>query len=116
MECGTGICLKDAFLERPLTDSSDRCSYIGILGFANFLIISPFHLLFILSHQVLTLKDLSLNLGETYRVQWDLVMADYHRFDCYPEEDANETKCTARGCLWEVGGAHILSIFCFLTT
>ncbi|XP_068173302.1 sucrase-isomaltase, intestinal [Antennarius striatus] len=51
--------------------------------------------------QVLFLRGLSLTLGETYLVQWDLVVADYQRFDCHPEEHADEAKCKARGCIWE---------------
>ncbi|KAF7653977.1 hypothetical protein LDENG_00076250, partial [Lucifuga dentata] len=51
--------------------------------------------------KVLFLRGLSLSLGETYMVQWDQVLEEYTRFDCHPEEHANETKCQARGCVWE---------------
>ncbi|XP_068602006.1 sucrase-isomaltase, intestinal [Brachionichthys hirsutus] len=51
--------------------------------------------------EVLFLQSLSLTLGETYSVQWELVLADYQRFDCHPEEHGDEAKCKARGCIWE---------------
>ncbi|KAM4742529.1 sucrase-isomaltase, intestinal [Anableps anableps] len=51
--------------------------------------------------QVLFLSDLSLTLGESYRIQWDMIREELNRFDCYPEENADETKCKARGCLWK---------------
>ncbi|KAJ8368021.1 hypothetical protein SKAU_G00080490 [Synaphobranchus kaupii] len=38
-----------------------------------------------------------LELGKTYLVNWD----NYNeRFDCHPEENGDEAKCTARGCIW----------------
>ncbi|KAK2912661.1 sucrase-isomaltase, intestinal-like [Channa argus] len=51
--------------------------------------------------KVLFLHSLSLTLGETYLVKWETAQEDYQRFDCYPEENANETKCKDRGCIWE---------------
>uniref|UniRef100_A0A3Q2TYN7 alpha-glucosidase n=1 Tax=Fundulus heteroclitus TaxID=8078 RepID=A0A3Q2TYN7_FUNHE len=51
--------------------------------------------------QVLFLYDLSLTLGESYTIEWDMINEDLQRFDCYPEENADETKCKARGCLWK---------------
>ncbi|XP_022623710.1 maltase-glucoamylase, intestinal-like [Seriola dumerili] len=51
--------------------------------------------------EVLFLTGLSLTLGETYLVQWELVEEDYQRFDCHPEEHADEAKCKARGCIWK---------------
>ncbi|KAM9358900.1 sucrase-isomaltase, intestinal [Symphorus nematophorus] len=50
--------------------------------------------------KVLFLQDLSLILGETYVVEWELSAEEKDRFDCYPEENADETKCKARGCIW----------------
>ncbi|AWO99215.1 putative maltase-glucoamylase intestinal-like [Scophthalmus maximus] len=50
--------------------------------------------------EVLFLSGLSLTLGETYLVQWELEAQEKQRFDCHPEEDADEAKCKARGCLW----------------
>ncbi|XP_040902104.1 maltase-glucoamylase, intestinal isoform X2 [Toxotes jaculatrix] len=50
--------------------------------------------------KVLFLTGLSLTLGETYTVQWELVAEEYQRFDCYPEENSDEAKCKARGCIW----------------
>ncbi|XP_044058887.1 maltase-glucoamylase, intestinal [Siniperca chuatsi] len=51
--------------------------------------------------KVLFLSGLSLTVGETYLVQWELEAEEYQRFDCYPEEHADEAKCKARGCIWE---------------
>lgn len=53
------------------------------------------------NNNVLFLRGLSLTLGESYVVQWNLVTADYQRFNCYPEDNADEAKCKARGCIWE---------------
>ncbi|XP_028274772.1 maltase-glucoamylase, intestinal [Parambassis ranga] len=51
--------------------------------------------------QVLFLHGLSLTLGESYFVKWELPADDSQRFDCYPEENADEAKCKARGCIWK---------------
>ncbi|XP_073343836.1 sucrase-isomaltase, intestinal [Pagrus major] len=53
--------------------------------------------------KVLTLQGLNLTLGETYVVQWEpsVLEDEYQRFDCYPEENADEAKCNARGCIWQ---------------
>ncbi|KAF3698143.1 Maltase-glucoamylase, intestinal Maltase [Channa argus] len=51
--------------------------------------------------KVLFLHGLSLTLGETYLVQWEIAPEEYQRFDCYPEENASEAKCRGRGCIWE---------------
>uniref|UniRef100_A0A671YCP6 alpha-glucosidase n=1 Tax=Sparus aurata TaxID=8175 RepID=A0A671YCP6_SPAAU len=52
---------------------------------------------------VLTLQGLGLALRETYVLAWDLDPVDeaYQRFDCYPEENSDEAKCKARGCIWQ---------------
>lgn len=48
-------------------------------------------------------------------VQWELMVAENQRFNCYPEENADEAKCTARGCIWKVrGDAHYTRDFYFL--
>ncbi|KAG8002120.1 Maltase-glucoamylase, partial [Nibea albiflora] len=39
--------------------------------------------------------------GETYLVKWELIVEEYQRFDCHPEEAADEAKCKARGCIWK---------------
>lgn len=52
--------------------------------------------------QVLVLRHLSLTLGETYLVRWEVPQEEYQRFNCHPEEHADEAKCKARGCIWEV--------------
>ncbi|XP_032365998.1 maltase-glucoamylase, intestinal [Etheostoma spectabile] len=51
--------------------------------------------------KVMFLHGRSLTLGETYVVQWELDPKETQRFDCYPEENADEAKCKARGCIWE---------------
>ncbi|XP_033832313.1 sucrase-isomaltase, intestinal [Periophthalmus magnuspinnatus] len=51
--------------------------------------------------KVLFLRRLNLQVGESYTVQWNQPQLEFQRFDCYPEENADETKCKARGCLWE---------------
>lgn len=55
-----------------------------------------------LSGQVLFLSNLSLSLGLLHAVRWTLPQEDLQRFDCYPEDNADETKCLARGCIWKV--------------
>uniref|UniRef100_A0AAQ5ZHE7 alpha-glucosidase n=1 Tax=Amphiprion ocellaris TaxID=80972 RepID=A0AAQ5ZHE7_AMPOC len=51
--------------------------------------------------QVLFLRNLSLNFGDTYLIEWQVPKLEYQRIDCHPEENANEAKCTARGCIWK---------------
>ncbi|KAG7226089.1 hypothetical protein INR49_018700 [Caranx melampygus] len=51
--------------------------------------------------EVLFLSGLSLTLGETYLVEWELPADDHQRFDCYPEENSDQEKCEARGCIWK---------------
>ncbi|XP_013863590.1 maltase-glucoamylase, intestinal [Austrofundulus limnaeus] len=62
--------------------------------------------------EVLFLHGLSLMLGETYLVQWDVKAEDYHRFDCHPEENADEAKCQARGCIWKPSSIDLVP-WCF---
>ncbi|XP_034024674.1 maltase-glucoamylase, intestinal [Thalassophryne amazonica] len=59
--------------------------------------ISPDKIQYDPNKKVIFLRGLSLMLGETYTVQWNL----HWRFDCHPEENADEAKCKARGCIWE---------------
>uniref|UniRef100_A0A3Q3A333 alpha-glucosidase n=1 Tax=Kryptolebias marmoratus TaxID=37003 RepID=A0A3Q3A333_KRYMA len=62
--------------------------------------------------QVLFLHGLSLMLGETYQVQWNLKAEEYQRFDCHPEENEDEAKCNARGCIWKPSSTeHVPSCF-----
>lgn len=35
-------------------------------------------------------------------MQWELEVEEYQRFDCHPEENADEAKCKAKGCIWMV--------------
>lgn len=50
---------------------------------------------------VLMLRGLGLTLGESYIVEWNQAAPEFERLDCHPEENADQAKCTARGCLWE---------------
>ncbi|CAL8361168.1 unnamed protein product [Merluccius merluccius] len=50
--------------------------------------------------KVMFLTGLSLSLGKSYLVHWELTAAEHQRFDCYPEQGANEAKCKSRGCVW----------------
>ncbi|XP_036392320.1 maltase-glucoamylase, intestinal [Megalops cyprinoides] len=51
--------------------------------------------------KVLYITGLQLELGQNYKLMWDVVLAENQRFNCYPEEGSNEEKCRARGCIWE---------------
>ncbi|KAJ0063496.1 hypothetical protein NL108_002787, partial [Boleophthalmus pectinirostris] len=51
--------------------------------------------------KVLFLRRLGLTLGESYTVEWNQPVAEFERFDCHPEENADQAKCQARGCIWE---------------
>lgn len=63
--------------------------------------------------QVLSLQRLNMTFGETYVVQWEVLG---ERFDCYPEDNADEAKCKARGCIWKVrGDTHYTLCFYFLS-
>uniref|UniRef100_A0AAX7VJB0 alpha-glucosidase n=1 Tax=Astatotilapia calliptera TaxID=8154 RepID=A0AAX7VJB0_ASTCA len=46
--------------------------------------------------KVLTLQNLDLILGETYVVEWKVL-----RINCHPEDNADQAKCEARGCIWD---------------
>lgn len=37
-------------------------------------------------------------------MKWEIKEEEYQRLDCYPEENADEEKCKARGCVWRVRG------------
>uniref|UniRef100_A0A8C1T8Z6 alpha-glucosidase n=1 Tax=Cyprinus carpio TaxID=7962 RepID=A0A8C1T8Z6_CYPCA len=49
--------------------------------------------------QVLNLKNLELELGKDYTVNWEAKISA--NIDCYPEGGENQAKCEARGCIWE---------------
>uniref|UniRef100_A0A9J8D258 alpha-glucosidase n=1 Tax=Cyprinus carpio carpio TaxID=630221 RepID=A0A9J8D258_CYPCA len=51
------------------------------------------------STQVLHLTNLELELGKEYTVNWEVKISV--NIDCYPEEDKDQAKCEARGCIWE---------------
>ncbi|XP_051801835.1 LOW QUALITY PROTEIN: sucrase-isomaltase, intestinal-like [Acanthochromis polyacanthus] len=51
--------------------------------------------------EVLFLRNLSLIFGDTYLIEWQLAK-EYQRIDCHPEKNADEAKCTARGCIWQL--------------
>ncbi|XP_028817377.1 maltase-glucoamylase, intestinal isoform X2 [Denticeps clupeoides] len=50
---------------------------------------------------VLRITGLALALGQSYTVKWDSVNPEFERFDCYPGESSDETKCLSRGCIWQ---------------
>ncbi|XP_052387400.1 sucrase-isomaltase, intestinal-like isoform X2 [Carassius gibelio] len=52
------------------------------------------------STRVLHLKNLELELGKNYTVSWEV--KNSVNIDCYPEEDEDQAKCEARGCIWEL--------------
>lgn len=53
--------------------------------------------------QVAIISEISLVLGEEYTVEWDIIIRDEEKIDCYPDEHgASEENCIARGCAWEV--------------
>ncbi|XP_051512453.1 sucrase-isomaltase, intestinal-like isoform X1 [Myxocyprinus asiaticus] len=49
--------------------------------------------------QVMYLRGLELELGKDYTISWEV--KDSGRFDCHPEENSDEAKCKARGCIWQ---------------
>ncbi|XP_033970453.1 maltase-glucoamylase, intestinal [Trematomus bernacchii] len=51
--------------------------------------------------KVMFLTGLSLIVGQSYLVEWEVEPNEHQRFDCYPGENADEAKCRARGCIWE---------------
>ncbi|XP_066565478.1 sucrase-isomaltase, intestinal isoform X2 [Amia ocellicauda] len=51
--------------------------------------------------KVLHVTGLQLELGQSYTVEWNKVLNEVNRFDCYPEEGSSEEACKARGCIWE---------------
>ncbi|KAG3277339.1 putative maltase-glucoamylase 2 (putative) [Ictidomys tridecemlineatus] len=55
------------------------------------------------STKVVTITDLQgLVLGQEFSIEWDLVVNDLEKFNCYPEDPtASEESCRQRGCLWE---------------
>uniref|UniRef100_A0AAX7U1H6 alpha-glucosidase n=1 Tax=Astatotilapia calliptera TaxID=8154 RepID=A0AAX7U1H6_ASTCA len=55
--------------------------------------------------KVLTLQNLDLILGETYVVEWKVL-----RINCHPEDNADQAKCEARGCIWDV--SSLLNFSC----
>uniref|UniRef100_A0A672GPS6 P-type domain-containing protein n=1 Tax=Salarias fasciatus TaxID=181472 RepID=A0A672GPS6_SALFA len=40
--------------------------------------------------------------SDSYLVEWGTKSEEYDRFNCHPEDDADEAKCKARGCEWKV--------------
>ncbi|KAF7699232.1 hypothetical protein HF521_003974 [Silurus meridionalis] len=50
--------------------------------------------------KVLYLKNLKLQLGKNYQINWNSIADNLQRFDCYPGETSNEQSCNERGCIW----------------
>ncbi|XP_052028801.1 putative maltase-glucoamylase-like protein FLJ16351 [Apodemus sylvaticus] len=55
------------------------------------------------SAKVLIINDLTeLKLGQEFSIEWNLVVSDLEKFNCFPEDPAvSEESCRQRGCLWE---------------
>ncbi|XP_053315016.1 sucrase-isomaltase, intestinal [Spea bombifrons] len=53
------------------------------------------------SNKVLRITGLQLSLGESYTVEWNQILTELDKFDCYPEPGASEGECRNRGCIWE---------------
>ncbi|KAK1899567.1 Maltase-glucoamylase intestinal [Dissostichus eleginoides] len=51
--------------------------------------------------KVMFLTGLSLIVGQSYLVEWEVEPNEHQRFDCYPGEKTDEAKCRARDCFWE---------------
>uniref|UniRef100_A0A8C5XAY3 Maltase-glucoamylase n=1 Tax=Microcebus murinus TaxID=30608 RepID=A0A8C5XAY3_MICMU len=52
--------------------------------------------------KVAIITDINLVLGEACTVEWDIMIRDEEKIDCYPDESgASAENCTARGCVWE---------------
>ncbi|KAM8952382.1 sucrase-isomaltase, intestinal [Pelodytes ibericus] len=49
--------------------------------------------------QIAIIRGLQLSLGGSYNLQWN---QDLERFNCYPEQDANQDGCEKRGCNWHL--------------
>uniref|UniRef100_A0A671MM13 alpha-glucosidase n=1 Tax=Sinocyclocheilus anshuiensis TaxID=1608454 RepID=A0A671MM13_9TELE len=54
------------------------------------------------TRKVLYLRNLELELGKNYTVNWQDKYRNSRHFDCYPEAGSDQAKCEARGCIWEV--------------
>uniref|UniRef100_A0A673NQZ0 alpha-glucosidase n=1 Tax=Sinocyclocheilus rhinocerous TaxID=307959 RepID=A0A673NQZ0_9TELE len=55
----------------------------------------------ILEELVLYLRNLELELGKNYTVNWQDKYRNSRHFDCHPEAGSDQAKCEARGCIWE---------------
>ncbi|XP_076769599.1 putative maltase-glucoamylase 2 [Arvicanthis niloticus] len=55
------------------------------------------------SAKVLIINNLTgLKLGQEFSIEWNLVVSDLEKFNCFPEDPAvSEESCKQRGCLWE---------------
>ncbi|XP_041515159.1 sucrase-isomaltase, intestinal [Microtus oregoni] len=57
------------------------------------------------SNKVLSITDLSFNLGKNFVVSWNDIFSENERFGCYPDAGTPTREvCEQRGCIWnEVG-------------
>ncbi|XP_052587358.1 sucrase-isomaltase, intestinal [Peromyscus californicus insignis] len=54
------------------------------------------------SNKVLSITDLTFNLGKNFIVRWNQTFLDNERFGCYPDSGiATKEVCEQRGCLWQ---------------
>ncbi|XP_069474583.1 sucrase-isomaltase, intestinal [Ambystoma mexicanum] len=63
-------------------------------------------------NKVAHIKGLNLDLGQAYRVEWTEVL-DAERFDCYPDENANQASCEARNCIWKPATGSSKAPYCY---
>ncbi|XP_015266282.1 PREDICTED: sucrase-isomaltase, intestinal [Gekko japonicus] len=56
--------------------------------------------------KVLHIKDLQLNLRQTYSLTWgqppEERLPEDERFNCHPYPEPSQASCEARGCIWEI--------------
>ncbi|XP_043072751.1 LOW QUALITY PROTEIN: sucrase-isomaltase, intestinal-like [Puntigrus tetrazona] len=64
-----------------------------------FISLSESQIQYDMDKQVLYLKNLELELGKDYTVNWGAQISA--NIDCYPEGGEDQAKCEARGCIWE---------------
>ncbi|KTG36910.1 hypothetical protein cypCar_00036485 [Cyprinus carpio] len=53
------------------------------------------------TRKVLYLRNLELELGKDYTVNWQDKYRNSRHFDCHPEAGSDQAKCEARGCIWK---------------
>ncbi|NWI99491.1 MGA protein, partial [Crypturellus undulatus] len=62
----------------------------------------PYSIAYDPSAKVAHITGLQLQLGRSYRIQWNQVASVNERYDCYPGLDPTREKCEQLGCVWNV--------------